>query len=259
MSYFYSKNGGYQFRMINPNMSELVKNDPRFALTREYGWAFGEGAGFSGALLKAISMRWRFIMRRNTHAILTTKYNQYFKEDSGLDPGGTAHISMNYGNMRNDFNALNKTTIPNWVTYFFPRYTEEDIDNNQLVIQRALTASATDLDPWILKNAEGFDINLYTLRVKRTYLHGSDGYHPRFIAQLSSQTVAHNTVTFDGSDVYTVLPASTPALDGRLEPDLETCGGILVYIAPFRMIGGTKMVLQSLCSSYWYLPPVQSE
>lgn len=254
MSYFYSKNGGYQFRTINPAMSDLVKNDPRFEMTREYGYAFGLGASFSGALLKCISNRWRYILRANTHAELTKKYDLYFKASQGLIDGQIAHISLFYDRMMRDFNNLNKRMIPPFLSYFFPRYTEENVANNQLDINRSLYLTRNDADEYKSRGADGVSIYLYTLRVRlksQEYLPNNKVYYE---GEMSSLYVIQNSITFSNLDQYELLPASTPALDGRLSPEIETCGGILVYVAPFKTIDGQNHILQSLCNAFWYAP-----
>lgn len=254
MSYFYSKNGGYQFRTINPAMSDLVKNDPRFEMTREYGYAFGLGASFSGALLKCISNRWRYILRANTHAELTKKYDTYFKSSQGLIDGSVSHISLFYDRMMRDFNNLNKRMIPPYLSYFFPKYTEEDLNNNQLTIMRSLYLTSNDADEYKSRGADGLSIYLYTLRVGLRSTQNLPNNKVYYEGEMSSLYVTHNTVTFSNLDQYELLPASTPALDDRLSPDIETCGGILVYVAPFKTIDGQNHILQSLCNAFWYAP-----
>lgn len=254
MSYFYSKNGGYQFRTINPAMSDLVKNDPRFAMTREYGYAFGLGASFSGALLKCISNRWRYILRANTHAELTKKYNEYFKASQGLKDGTGTQISLFYNSMMRDFNNLNKRMIPAYLSYFFPHYTEEDTNSNRLNISRSLYLTRDDAYEYKSRGADGVSIYLYTLRVALKSVAGQASNGVYYEGQLSSQYVIDETVTFDNLDEYELLPASTPGLDGILSPNVDTCGGILVYVAPFKIIDGQYHTLQSLCNAFWYAP-----
>lgn len=254
MSYFYSKNGGYQFRQINPNMSELVKTDPRFANTRYYSKAFGKGANWSGTLLQAISSRWRFLLRTNAHAILTQKYNEYFKYVDGLADDHGFALQNFFDSMCRDFNELNKTPIPNFVRSFFPIFTHEDTTNHELVISEDLEVPAYDLEEWMNKGAEGFIISLHTLRVTWEYVTNAQDVTWRYVGRMTPRPFTHASIAFNGSDTYTVLQASTPAIDGLLEPDVETCGGVFVYIAPYRFINGTQVTLQSLCSGFWYRP-----
>lgn len=254
MSYFFSKNGGYQFRTINPNMSELVKNDPRFALTRDYGFAFGMGANFAGALLKTVSTRWRYLMRGNTHAVLTTKYNEYFKDAQGLTDGSTSHISSFYPTMRNDYNRLNKTNIPGWMVDFFNSHTDEDQQQNQLRIMQPLQLEATDVDELKLKGVDSVRVTLFVLRVELKSDTIGGGRHFYYEGSISSRPILHQTTSLAGATPLTILPASTPSLDGRIEPDQDTCGGIFVLYEPLKRISSTFYTLQRLVQGYWYLP-----
>lgn len=254
MSYFFSKNGGYQFRKINPNMSDLVKTDPRFALTREYGFAFGLGANFAGALLKTVSSRWRYLMRGNTHAILTKKYNDYFKCAQGLYDGTVQHISVFYDVMRRDYNQLNKTNIPAWLVNFFTTQTEEVISNHQLTINTPLQLQQTEIDELKLKGADSVRIALYTLRVLLKTEISSERNVVYYEGSISTRPIIQQVTSLNGAAPLTILQAGTPQLDGEIESSIEDCGGIFVLFEPLKLIGGTYITLQRLCNGYWYKP-----
>lgn len=254
MSYFFSKNGGHQLRMINPNMSDLVKNDPRFALTREYGSAFGMGANFAGALLKTVSSRWRYLMRGNTHAILTKKYNEYFKFVYGLLGIGSYHISNFYETMRHDYNRLNKINIPAWMVDFFTTQTSENIALHQLVISSALQLQQTEVDELKQKGATSVRISLYTLRVSLKTEMGAERNIVYYEGSISTRPIIQQQTSLEGNAPLTILQASTPSLSGEIEPTLEDCGGIFVLFEPLKFVGTTYVTLQRLCNGFWYLP-----
>lgn len=254
MSYFFSKNGGYQFRSINPNMSELVKNDPRFALTRDYGYAFGLGANFAGALLKTVSTRWRYMLRGNAHAFLTSKYNQYFKYAAGLIDGTVRQISLFYPFIRNDYNRINKTPIPGWMVHFFKNETDEDRENHQLRIEQPLQLEQTDVDELKLKGVTHVRVSLFVLRVQMMSEVGVVGRNFYYEGSISSRPILHKIASLEGQSPIELLPSSTPNLDGLIEPDMETCGGIFVLYEPLKIIGASYYTIQRLCNGYWYLP-----
>lgn len=254
MSYFFSKNGGYQFRSINPNMSELVKNDPRFALTRDYGFAFGMGANFAGALLKTVSTRWRFLTRGNTHAILTTKYNQYFKDAQGLIDGSTRHISLFFPTMRNDYNRLNKTIVPGWLTDFFNTQTDEDLENHQLRLEQSLQLEQTDIDELKLNGVDAVRVALFVLRVQLKTENSPIHRRIYYEGSISTRPLLQKITSLEGDAPLEILPASTPNLDGEIEPSMEDCGGIFVLFEPLKRKGASYYTLQRLCNGYWYKP-----
>lgn len=259
MSYFFSKNGGYQFRSINPNMSELVKNDPRFALTRDYGFAFGLGANFAGALLKTVSTRWRYLTRGNTHAILTTKYNQYFKDAQGLIDGNTRHISLFYPTMRKDYNDLNKSMIPGWMVDFFTRKTEEDQTTHQLKILQPLQLEQTDIDELKLKGATHVRVALFVLRVKLMYEEGPHRRVHYYEGSISNRPITQKSTSLSGDAPLTILQDIDVFLEGDIEESQEDCGGIFVLYEPYKNINGTSYTLQRLCNGYWYKPAISGE
>lgn len=256
-SFFYSKNGGYQLRSINPNMSETVKTDPRFTLTRKYASAFGFGAQMAAAILKTIPMRWRFLYRGNMLARLTRSYNYYFKAQMGLW-GQTAQPWSSFKtSIMRDFNNQNKVAPPAWVTYFCDNFITENTGQVQLTIQRAWTVQESQVEDWKLQGASGFDVSLYTLRVARLDLDPMGQHKYVMGAAMSSLTIAHGDVDFSATAPYTIMQAQTPALDNILSPDAETIGGILVFVAPYKTVNGQKQTLQRLCTSYWFAPQTE--
>lgn len=253
-SFFYSKNGGYQIRSINPNMSETVKTDPRFQLTRKYASAFGFGAQMAAAILKTIPMRWRFLYRGNMLARLTKSYNYYFKAQAGLFGNLTQPWSSFKTSIMRDFNNQNKVAPPAWVTYFCDNFITENITDNQLLVERPWVVQRSQVEDWILQGATGVAVDLYTLRVARLDLDPMGQHKYVMGAAMSSLTIVHGDTGFDDHTSYTLVQAQTPSLDGRLSPDAETIGGILVYVAPYKTVNGQKQTLQRLCTSYWYAP-----
>lgn len=256
MSYFFSKNGGYQFRSINPNMSELVKNDPRFALTRDYGFAFGFGANFAGALLKTVSTRWRYLTRGNTHAILTKKYNQYFKDAQGLIDGTTRHISLFFPAMRKDYNDLNKTTIPGWMVDFFNQQTVEDRATTQLSIKQPLQLEQTDVDELKMKGVDSVRVTLYVLRVELKTENSAVHRRLYYEGSISSRPILHQTTSLSGTTPLTILPDVDVHLDGDITGSQDDCCGIFVLYEPLKRMGSSYYTLQRLVQGYWYLPEV---
>lgn len=256
MSYFFSKNGGYQFRSINPNMSELVKNDPRFALTRDYGFAFGLGANFAGALLKTVSTRWRYLTRGNTHAVLTTKYNKYFKDAQGLIDGTTRQISLFFPTMRNDYNRLNKTDIPGWMVNFFNQETKEDESQHQLKIQEPLQLQQTDIDELKLKGADHVRVSLFVLRVKLMYEEGPLRRVYYYEGSISTRPIIQKATSLSGDAPLTILNDVDVNLDGPITDSIDDCCGIFVLYEPYKTINGAAYTLQRLCNGFWYLPTV---
>ena len=70
-SFFYSPLGGYQFRKINPNMSERVKTEDQFINTRRNAAEFGAAGSMAGAICRAFYQSFRFVATPKMNGILT--------------------------------------------------------------------------------------------------------------------------------------------------------------------------------------------
>lgn len=64
-SYFYSQNGGYQSRAINPGMSQRVKTAPEYANTRRSNAEYGEAATYAGNIISTFTSRWKYMIHGN--------------------------------------------------------------------------------------------------------------------------------------------------------------------------------------------------
>lgn len=61
LAYYYSRNGGWLKRKINPNFGEWVKTRDEFANTRKNAAEFSAAGQTASALVRGITQRWRFI------------------------------------------------------------------------------------------------------------------------------------------------------------------------------------------------------
>lgn len=249
-SYYYSKNGGYQFRSINPNMSELVKNDPRFALTREYSYSFKRAANMAGSLISAVDSRWRFMFRKNIHAALTKRFDDLFRQITGLDGSSGNTVSVFQPFFMDAFNKLGKISAPSFVTSWARNSVGFNFTENRAYINTALNFPQIEMQYYLEQGVTNFQIEMYALK---TSLNSQIKYE----ATISPTSIIGGTANMKSDADVVWLPASTPANNISCETSSEDLFGLLLIIEPYRMIAGKKYIIQRLCSAFYFRPSIQ--
>jgi len=247
MSYYFSKNGGYQFRSINPNMSELVKNDPRFALTREYSYSFKRAANMAGSLISAVDVRWRFMFRKNIQAELTKKYDQLFRKITGLNGEIIESVQVNVPFFIDGFNSLGKIPAPSFVTSWARNSVSFDYSANRAVLGTALAFPFVEKERYKQQGVQYFQIDLYALK---TVLNSEFVYQ----ATISPSSIIGGTADMSTAHDSAWLPASTPACNIDSSTTPEDLFGLLLIIRPYRTVSAGSFTLQRLCSAFFFKP-----
>lgn len=83
-SYFYSQNGGYQSRAINPGMSQRVKTAPEYANTRRSNAEYGEAATYAGNIISTFTSRWKFMIHGNVIGKMIKDVHAMITSNSGV-------------------------------------------------------------------------------------------------------------------------------------------------------------------------------
>lgn len=247
MSYYFSRNGGYQFRSINPNMSELVKNDPRFALTRQYSYNFKRAANMAGSLISAVDLRWRFMFRKNIQAELTKKYDTLFRKITGLNGESIESVQVNAPFFIDGFNSLGKIPAPSFVTSWARTSVSFNYTENRAVLQTALAFPLVEKERYKQQGIQQFQIELYALK---TVLNSEGNYQ----ATISPSPMIYGTVDMSTAHDSAWLPASTPACNIDSSTTPEDLFGLLLILRPYRTVASGTFTLQRLCSAFYFKP-----
>lgn len=250
-SYYYSKNGGYQFRSINPNMSELVKTDPRFEFTRKYAEVFKKAAQMSGTLISAVDERWRFMFRKNIQAKLTKEYNDYLRGRYGLKFEPAVLPGSEPSRYMEAFNGLCKNHTPSFISSWSNNQVSYSKTGNRYTISQGLSISRDLVQEYYSKGANVLWVGLYCLVNELQ----SDG---TYRATMSNYSILEGEFNYDDFDPdtqqYTLLPASTPAPNITIPSGTEDLAGLIVVFHPGKAIDTNYYVLQRLCCAYWFHP-----
>lgn len=249
-SYYYSKNGGFVSRKVNPGMSERVKTGKEYANTRKNNSEFGMCGDFAGALIRPITQRWRFIL----DSIATGKMVKELKHLLSLDnasPWGQRLIKANaHMNIFSKFNSLSKNELPAYLRLSLIDSIIQDTETNQITFSGFDESMSTEEKNFFLSQGANYlSVQYYGIRVltptynvqQNTYSEAYSEIIPLFNANVSKDiTIAENIPVSSAEHVPSTM---------SLISDDEQIAGVLVVFLPGRKVGGEVSILQELCSA----------
>lgn len=248
-SYYESKNGGSVIRGINKGMSSRVKTAQEYVNTRKNNAEFGMCGDFAGAIIKPVTLRWRFIL----DSIATGKMVKSLKSMIVLDntgKWGQRSIKLtNYDEIRTNFNAFSKNEFPAEALLDLANAVTYDAATEKIGSSERVVISASTVDSLMAKGATGIASAVFAVKTTIPSFDNNAGVYTKAFTELAEVTAleieedliagAAKNIIVDDSDVCAVNPISSAT----------NFGSLLVVLLPYRTIGGTNYTLQELCSA----------
>lgn len=250
-SFFYTKNGGYQMRAINPTMSERVKTEEAFQNTRKCSTEFSVCGAMASAILRVLLDRWRFILTPKPTGTLTATIYKYLRASSS-GPWGQRTLELQYlPYIQNEFNMLSKNEIPVFIRQWLHNNVVWDDVNDQVVIASQLKTTADLEQEYIAKGATGLRVNLYVLGCTTPFFSTSMGKY--FPPQSKFYQIPTFPQAVDITGTQEHILAITSQTPSEIVPQNATgqIAGMLVVFLPYKKVNGVENTLQHLCSAYW--------
>lgn len=253
-SYFYSQNGGYQSRAINPGMSKRVKESPEYANTRRNNAEYGVAAKFAGNMISTFSGHWRFMLHKNiigkmikdVHAMITS------------NPGVWGQRSITGAQNKMIITLLNKYGKRSLPEEFDQMFTQDFVwvkgDANDTISIDDNNGIQTE-EGWgeQLRSAGATGCELRLVAMKIPYIEWSSA---------NNEYVEYGGVQLKTLDSY---PYYLGDGDDYFGEDYELGNGwdfdqydqplaIGLLCLPFKVIGSQKYTMQELCSFKFVCP-----
>ena len=257
-SFYTSKNGGALMRSINKGMGQRVKDAKEYINTRKNNAEFGAAGNLAGAIVKPISLRWRFILDSIGTGKLVKAITAAMVEDTVSPWGGRVVPLATMPHLQDVFNSLSKNEMPQEIVNVLQNSVTFDADTNKAEISAPAKMSNDTAQQLLDKGATHFSAKVFALNVSTPHI-GLDGktYEPAKSTMLDITgdfgnehfSIAEDTeIVSNGADVQvpSILNAQTHL------------GGVLVVFLPERKVGDEYYTLQELCSAYW-CPPQAAE
>ena len=255
-SYYGSKVGGDLVRTINEGMSARVKTGKEYANTRKNNSEFGMCGDFAGAIIKPITLRWRFILDSIATGKMVKTMKDLLKQDSTGKWGQRIVPTTEYPSLISSFNSFSKNEMQADIENIASQGISWDSNSNAVRFASKPSMSVNEQNELINEGVNHVQVKVFALQVT----------HPTFDQNAMSYVKAvGNLIASSGIDVDSDLTAEeslelfTTATFTHDFADVVSgtqFGGVLVLYLPCRKVGNAVSILQEKCSAKLY--PVSS-
>lgn len=253
-AYFYSQNGGYQSRAINPGMSQRVKTAPEYANTRRNNAEYGVAAQYAGNVLSTFSGHWRFLLHKN---IIGKMIKDVFAMITSN--GGTwGERTLTNGQEQKLIPLLNKYSkhsLPDEVEQAFSGQAVWVKGDDYDTISINDNAGIFFPDGWGEQfrsaGATGCEFRLVAMKVPGIiHVDSTEGYVSSGGLQL--RTLSTDIEEFGDGD--TLWTQDFELGEGWNFDSFDQPMSIGILCLPFKQIGSTRYTMQELCSFKFVMP-----
>ena len=247
-SFYYSKNGEYLTRKINPGMSSRVKTAEEYANTRLNNAEFGGAGSLAGAMIRTVSKRWRYILDSIATGMLVKGIKDAMLNDNTHDWGKRSVLLADMPAIQDLYNQFSKNEMPQEIVDFVKTSITSAGNGLALTISENLMLNADLAAHYAALGANNVKCTLYCFGVSAPSVPAdSTKYSPVLpvFAQLATATaeIGENEPIIES----VTLPA-VPAVQNVA----AAFGGVLVIVEPIKEINNKQYVLQQHCSAYWH-------
>lgn len=250
-SYYYTRNGGFQMRRINPNMSERVKTEPGFENTRKQAQEFGSAGSTAGALVRTMLDRWRYIITPRAAGDMTQVAYAGLKTDVVMPFGRRSLPQSAFSEYMAAFNRHIKNPLLPGVVTFMENNIKWDEENSKVTSQAPFTITTEMLTYMKRYGLSQIEFKVYNLtNVVSHFVQAMAGYTPGY-GLISNSPVFSGTAEASESAGELIWPSMSIAMLPRPIQAQNECGGILVLMFPEKTINQVQYVQQRLCAARW--------
>lgn len=250
-SFYYSKNGGYQMRKINPGMSSRVKNGAEYANTRLNNAEFGAAGSVAGAIIRGIAQRWRFILTAIATGTLVKHIKDLMANDYTSEWGKRIIAVADMPSVQEKLTSLSKNAVPAEVLDYMRSKFVYDSNSKKVQALEALNLSDETIAELKAKGADGAAVAVYGYNVLAPQLdaEGKDYLPSTNVA--ARFAAAEGDADFTAGTIAPLINAATETANVAVLNETTHFGGMLVVVLPYRKVGSGKYTLQELCSAAW--------
>lgn len=248
MSYYSSKNGGSLVRKINEGLSARVKSTKEYLNTRKNNAEFGMCGDIAGAIIKAFTIRWRFILISIATGMLVKKLKELVLLDTVSAWGQRVVKNTYFDQIRAAFNSFSKNEMYSQFASILSAGVKYDTTSHEIAITQNPTLSAETV-------AELEELGANYLYVK---CFGFKATIPEFNAAANAYTKAKTQlIEIEGlessGDLSTELDtfnSDSASFSENLIDSATELGAFVCVVMPARKVGSSISILQQHCAAY---------
>ena len=254
-SFYYSSLGGYQFRKINPNMSERVKTEDQFINTRRNAAEFGAAGSMAGAICRAFYQSFRFVSTPKLNGILTKLIDRLIRSNTSGQWGQRNVMPTLMPQIQQTFNGCMKNQMPFFIKDYLNTQIVWDASHDEVIGLTSLKTTAEFEQELQAQGATGFAFLLFIMGATNPQYMSSVGKYFPCIANMEQMGVGSGYIQIDGTGDHTILNTFQGSTSWVPQNATNQCSGLLAVYMPKKLVGTEHCVLQDLCSAYWWPVP----
>lgn len=252
MAYYYSRNGGWLERKINPNFGEWVKTRAEFANTRKNAAEFAAAGQTASALVRGITQRWRFITTPKLTGDATTVCIAGQRLNSSGTWGERSFNPAYFSTLQDCVNKNIKKAVPGELQQWLRGKVLWNATDDKLHVTQALVLSAEMEQHFRAMGATGVRIELWLYRVTPSIWEPVSRKWLPAASQMSDTPWAAGEHSITGQGGATIIIEQENATQFVPQNTQNFAGGVLMFIAPYKTVAGVNITLQSACTAYWH-------
>lgn len=255
-SYYYSKNGGYQSRKINPGIGERVKSAPEYFNTRLNNAEFGAAGACAGAMIREVTKRWRYILDSIATGKMVKKIKALMEQDT-TSPWGQRVVALaDMPSVQDAYTRFSKNQMYENIVSWFLSETVYDSTSSKIKFgnldQVDLLCGSELANELSSIGATGIRISTYALSVKAPeFSQLTHGYLPSGAS--IEPIISTDSMSVESTDE--IFYGGVHALTIPVKNTISFIAGLLVVVEPLKEIASQKYVLQQHCSALWFSVP----
>lgn len=250
-SFYYSSLGGYQFRKINPNMSERVKTEDQFINTRRNAAEFGAAGSMAGAICRAFFQSFRFVGTPKLNGILTKLIDGLIRANTSGQWGQRNVMVSLMPEIQHTFNRCLKNPFPQLFKDYVDTQMQWD-DANSMIKWNTTLETTTEFEQEILDmGCTGFGFLQFIMAATNPQYMSSTGKYFPCVANTIQLGVGSSYYNINGVTRITLLNARTALEEYKAQNNQSYASGILTVVLPKKLIGTEHVLMQDKCSAYW--------
>lgn len=247
-SFYYSKNGEYLTRKINPGMSSRVKTAEEYENTRLNNAEFGGAGNLAGTMIRTVSKRWRYILDSIATGMLVKGIKEAMMNDNTHDWGKRSVLLADMPAIQDLYNRFSKNEMPQEIVDFVKTSITSAGNGGTLTVADDLLLEG-DLDAhYAALGADKVNCTVYCFGVSAPTV-GADGKKYAPALPVFAQIFGNSALV--GSDATLISAQSFPDIPA-VQNVAAAFGGVLVIVEPIKTINSKDYVLQQHCSAYWH-------
>lgn len=250
-SYYYSKNGGFVSRKVNPGMSERVKTGKEYANTRKNNSEFGAAGALAGAIISPISLRWRFILDPISTGKMVKEIKKLMNNDTEHGWGQRLIPDADFVVIQDKFNSFSKNEIPMEILSTLKDNLQYNSTTKNVITGDGATFTTDTVEQLREQGVDGVISRIFGMRVTApTLTDDGSGYEEPKI-DLVELDVMESNVNLNLEDPGRIIADDSAPLNFSIINDGSHIAGLLVVLLPYKNVGNSSYTLQELCSACW--------